>query len=86
MVTSEDYVYEEQESGGDSQDTDLISLSCFDLIKWLIKRIYSSLLLIFHRFMMSVGPWLSIDRESYWSCILNKMYSQCHSNPVFYLI
>ena len=51
MVTIEDCVYEEQEIGGDSQDTYFIYLSCFD-IEWLTKRIYSTLMIIFHHFMM----------------------------------
>ena len=31
--------------------------------------------------MMSVRPWTSIERESYWRPCTIKSSSQCHSNP-----
>ena len=33
MTTSEEYMEEEDKGGYDSQDTDFISLSCFELLK-----------------------------------------------------
>ena len=32
--------------------------------------------------MMSRWPWISLERESRWICILRKSSSQCHNNPV----
>ena len=82
MATNEEYTEEEQEGGDDIQDTDFSFLSCFGLIKWLINRIYSPLLLLFYYFMMPVWPWISLDRGGSWSWILSTSSSQCHSKPV----
>ena len=32
---------------------------------------------------MSVWPWISLERESYWRFSLSAISSQCHNNPVF---
>ena len=47
MNTSEDSKKEEEKDEDDSQDTDLIPLSRFELLKWLIKIFYFPLMLIF---------------------------------------
>ena len=31
---------------------------------------------------MSMWPWISLERESCWRCILSTSSSQCHNNPV----
>ena len=36
----------------------------------------------FHNFMMSMWPWISLERESYWRWSMKTSSSQCHSNPV----
>ena len=72
MTSSEDSTDEEDKGRDDSQDTDLISLSLFDLLEWLTKRVHSTLPLLFHYFMMSVCPWISLEKESYWRWILRK--------------
>ena len=43
---------------------------------------YSPLLLNFHLCMISVWPFLLLERESSWSWSLRKIHSQCHNNPV----
>ena len=52
MFTSEEYMDKEEGVGCDNQDNDLISLGGFELVKWLIKIIYSHLLLPFNYFMI----------------------------------
>ena len=32
--------------------------------------------------MMSMWPWIFLERESRWILILRKIHSQCHNNPV----
>ena len=32
--------------------------------------------------MMSMCPWISLNRESYWRWSLGKISIQCHNNPV----
>ena len=82
MTSSEDSTDEEDKGRDDSQDTDLISLSLFDLLEWITKRVHSTLPLLFHYFMMSVCPWISLEKESYWRWILRKISRQCHINPI----
>ena len=36
----------------------------------------------FHYFIMSVWPWISLERDSYWIWIMNTSYRKYHSNPV----
>ena len=36
----------------------------------------------FHYFMMLVWPWILLERESCWRCILRTSSSQCHNKPV----
>ena len=45
MTTSEESMEEEAKGGDDSQNNDFISLSRFELPKWLLKRAFSPLLL-----------------------------------------
>ena len=45
MSTSEESTEEEAKGGDDSQNNDFISLSRFELLKWLLKRAFSPLLL-----------------------------------------
>ena len=33
-------------------------------------------------FMMSMWPWISLERESFWRWSLRTSSSQCHNNPV----
>ena len=82
MTTSEESMKEEEKVGGDIQETGFISMSHFNLLKWLIKRVYSPLLLLFHFFIMPVWTCISFARESYWGSVLRTSSSQCHSNPV----
>ena len=56
--TSEESTEEEETGWDDSQGTDLISLSRFELLEWFIKRFYSYLLLIF------TILWFWCDTES----------------------
>ena len=37
---------------------------------------------IFYYFMVSMWPWISLERESCWIWILMISSSQCHNNPV----
>ena len=32
--------------------------------------------------MMSVWPWISLERDNYWKCSPMTSSSQCHNNPV----
>ena len=86
MTTSEESIEEEAKGGDDSQNDDFISLSCFELLKWLIKRAFSPLLLFSNYFMTSVLPWILIEREreSSWIWSPRKSSRQCHNNPVFF--
>ena len=34
--------------------------------------------------MMSVCPWISLNRDTSLSCNMNTIYIQCHSNPVLF--
>ena len=45
MTTSDESMEEEAKGGDDSQNNDFISLSRFELLKWLLKRDFSPLLL-----------------------------------------
>ena len=36
----------------------------------------------FNYFMMSMWPWISLERESCWIWSLRKISSQCHNNPI----
>ena len=47
MTTSEEPMEEEEKGWDNSQNNDFISLSRFELLKWLLKRAFSPLLLIF---------------------------------------
>ena len=47
MTTSEELIEEEAKDGDDSQTDDFISLSCVELLEWLLKRAFSPLLLKF---------------------------------------
>ena len=59
-------------------------LSCFQILEWLIKIVYYPLLLPFqYLIVMLMWPCISLDRESYWSWIMRKIFIQCHNNPVF---
>ena len=40
-------------------------------------------MLYFYYLIMSMWPWISLERESCWGCILRTISSQCHNNPVF---
>ena len=82
MITSEKSKEEEEKGGDDRQDNDLISLSCFELLGWIIKRVFFPLLLYFYYFMMSMWPCISLKKESSWIWSLSKSSSQCHNNPV----
>ena len=62
MTTSAESTEEEEKGGDDRQKNDFISLSCFELLKWLIKRAYSPLLIIFYYSMMYMWTWVSIER------------------------
>ena len=54
--------------GGDnSQDTDFVSPGNFELLELINKKIYTYLFMSFHYFIISVCPWLSIDRDVSWS-------------------
>ena len=82
MTTSEESKEEEEKGGDDSLETDFISLSRSESLKWLIKRVYYPLLLLFHYFMMSAWRWISLGSESSWRWSLRTIFSQCHSNLV----
>ena len=58
MYTSYEFLEEEKEEGNDRQDTGHIFLSSFVIFELLIKRVYYTLLIIFHSFMFLV--WLYI--------------------------
>ena len=47
MTTNEESTEEESTGGDDSQNNDFISLGRFELLKWLLKRVCSPLLLYF---------------------------------------
>ena len=82
MTTSEYSTEEEEKCAEDSQNNDFISLSRFELLKWLIKRFWSPLLLYFYYFIMSMWPWISLESYSCWRWSLSTSSSQCHNNPV----
>ena len=70
MASSEDSTEEKVKVGNDIQDNDFISLSCFELLKWLIKRVYYPLLLFLLFYYVSValdisweGEWLELESE-----------------------
>ena len=64
------------------QRVGMISLSLFELLKWLLKIVCSPLLLYFYYFIMSMWPWISLERDSCWRCNLTTSSSQCPNNPV----
>ena len=81
MKTSEEST-EEEKCGDDSQNNDFISLSRFELLELLLNRAFSPLLLYFYYLMMSMWPWISLERESCWRWSLRTSSIQCHNNPV----
>ena len=82
MTTSEDSTEEESTGGDDGQCNDFISLSCFELLKWLLKRVCSPIMLYFYYFMMLMWPWISLERESCWRWSTRTNSSQYHNKPV----
>ena len=52
ITTSEEFTEEEAKDGDDSNNNDFIYLSRFELLKLLIKRVFSTLLLYIYFFMM----------------------------------
>ena len=82
MTTNEESTEEEQKGGDDIHNNDFISLSHFEPIKWLLKRVCYSLLLYLYYFIMPMWTWISLEKESYWSWSLRTSSSQCYNNPV----
>ena len=39
---------------------------------------------IFYYLMMSMWPWISLERDSCWRWSLNTRSSQCHNDPVLF--
>ena len=83
MTTNEGSTEEEAKGGDDGQNNDFISLSRFELLKWILKIVCSPLLIYFYYFMMSMWPWISLERESCYIWSLRTISIQCHNNPVF---
>ena len=81
MTNSEESA-EKEKGEDDSHKNDIIPLSCFELLKWLLKRVCSPLRLYIYYFMMSMWPWISLERENFWIWNIKTSSSQCHSNPV----
>ena len=82
MTTNDESTEEESNGGDDSQNNDFISLSRFELLEWLLRSDFSPLLLYFYYFMMSMWPWISLERGSCWKWSLRTTYSQCNNNPL----
>ena len=82
MTNNEDSTEEESKCGDDSQSNDFISLGCFELLEWLLKRACSPLMLYIYYFMMLMWPCISFERESCWRWNMITSSSQCHNNPV----
>ena len=62
MTTSDESTEEEAKGGDGSQSNDLISLSRFELLERLLKRVFSPLLLYFYYLMMFIWTWISLER------------------------
>ena len=62
MTTSEESTEEEPKSGDDSQSNDLISLSRFEILEWILKRVCSPLL-IYILLFYDEDVDLDLDRE-----------------------
>ena len=60
MTTSDEYTEKEEKGGDDNQVNGLISRSRFELLYWLIMRIYSLLLILFDYFIILVWIWISL--------------------------
>ena len=60
MTTSDEYTEKEEKGGDDNQVNGLISRSRFELLYWLIMRIYSPLLILFDYFIILVWIWISL--------------------------
>ena len=82
MTTNEDSREEETNGGDGSQNNNFISLGHFELLGWILTVFFSPLLLYYYYFMVSMWPWIFIDREICWIWNLRKSSSQCHNNPV----
>ena len=82
ITTNEDSTEQEPKGADDSQSNDFISLSRFGWIEWLLNRSFSHLVLYFYYFMMSMWPWISLERESCWIWSQRKNSSQCHNFPI----
>ena len=77
MTTNEESTEEESTGGDDSQNNDFISLGRFELLKWLLKRVCSDLLLYFLLFY-DVDVALDIS----WKGGLLEMESEEKLHPV----
>ena len=71
MTTSEKSIEEEVKGGDDSQNNDLIYLSCFELIEWLLKESFifpNAIFLLFNNVDVALdlaweGESLEIDSD-----------------------
>ena len=80
--TIEESMEDESKGRDDSQINDLIPLGRFELLEWLLKKACSPLMLYFYYFMMSMWPWILLEREIFWRWSLITSSSHCHNNPV----
>ena len=76
MSTREESIEEESKGGDDSQNDDFISMSRFELLEWLLKRAVSPLLQNCYYLIISMWPWISLERDSCWRWNLMTISSQ----------
>ena len=86
MTTREESMEEEQKSGDDSQCNDFISLSRFELLKCLLKRACSHLILCLYYFMMLVWTYILLERDIFWRYSMRKSSRQFHNKPFFFFL